>query len=63
MEPWGTLEVTVIYIRIATVVADATLTVRKRNHESCCDTASFDRLATVKNDFSDAVFCLVGYPK
>lgn len=31
MEPWGTLEVTVIYIQKGTVVADATLTVRKQN--------------------------------
>lgn len=64
MEPWGTLEVTVIYeVQKATVVAEATLTIRKRNNESCYDTASFDQLATVKNDFRDAVFCLVGYTK
>lgn len=63
MEPWGTLEVTVIYIQKATVVADSTLTVRKQIHESCYDTASFDRLATVKNEYKDAVVCLVGYTK
>lgn len=52
-----------IYIQKATVEADVTLTVRKQNHESCNDTASFDRLATVKNDYRDAVDCLVGYTK
>lgn len=63
MEPWGTLEVTVIYIQKETVVAEVTLTVRKQNHESCHDTASFDRLVTVKNGYRNAVVCLVGYTK
>lgn len=59
MEPWVTLDLTVIFIQKVTVVVEATLTVRKRNHESCYETASSDRLTTVKNGFRDAVFCLV----